>query len=76
MTVTATGTPSGGVVALEGSLDGSNYVALGSAVTVSSAGTTQVTVTNALVRFLRGHVTTAISGTGSPTVTVSVGLNG
>jgi hypothetical protein len=72
--VTTSAGVSAGSVQLQGSLDGTNYFLLGSAVTTSAASTTtQVTVTNALVRFVRANVATLISG-GS--VTVSVGVNG
>jgi hypothetical protein len=73
-TVTTSAGVSAGSVQLTGSLDGTNYYLLGSAVTTSAASTTTaVTVTNALVRYVRANVATMISG---GTVTVSVGLYG
>jgi hypothetical protein len=70
---TSTGVSAGSVV-LEGSLDGVNYVTLGSAVTTSAASTTSTVVaTNAFVRFVRARVATAITG---GTVSASVGLSG
>ena len=74
MSVTTSTGVSAGDVQLEGSLDGINYFALGSAVSTATASTTtQLTVTSAFCRFVRANITTAITG---GTVTVSVGLNG
>jgi hypothetical protein len=73
MQVLAAGSPTAGSVQLQGSLDGVSWFNLGSAVTTSAAGVSQVTVTNALTRFARANVATAISG---GTVTVFVSLNG
>jgi hypothetical protein len=71
MTVTTSSGVSAGSVVLEGSLDGVNYVTLGSPVTTSAASTTyQVTSTSALVRFVRARVATGITG---GTVSASVG---
>jgi len=77
MAVTASAGVASGDVQLEGSLDGVNFFNLGSAVSTTTASTTTaVTVTNALVRFVRAAITTVIAGTETSTVTVSVGCNG
>jgi hypothetical protein len=74
LAVTTSAGTTGGVVALQGSLDGTNFYALGSPVTTSTASTTTaVLVQNAYARYIRAAITTAIAG---GTVTVSVGLNG
>jgi hypothetical protein len=65
---------SAGSVALQGSLDGTNWFSLGSAVTTSAASTTtQVVVSSAFSRYVRANVATAITG---GTVTASVGVSG
>jgi type 1 fimbria pilin len=76
MSTTLSSTATGGAIQLEASLDGVNFWAVGSAVTPTSAGTSATTQTNVFARYFRAHVTTAIAGTGSPTVTVSVGVSG
>jgi hypothetical protein len=74
MAVTISAGVSAGSVQLQGSLDNQNWFSLGSAVSTTTASTTTaVTVTNALARFVRANVATAITG---GTVTVSVGVNG
>jgi len=73
-TVTTSAGTSAGSVVLEGSLDGTDFVTLGSAVTTSAASTTySVTATNSLMRYLRLRVATAITG---GTVSGWVGLSG
>lgn len=73
-TVTTSSGVTAGSVVLEGSLDGTNYVTLGSAVTTSAASTTYtVAATNVFMRFVRARVATAITG---GTVSAWVGLNG
>ncbi|WP_141120200.1 DUF6385 domain-containing protein [Mycobacterium malmoense] len=72
-TTTSTGV-SAGAVQLQGSLDGTNWFNLGSAVSTTAASTTtQTVVSNAYARYVRAAITTAITG-GS--VTVSVGVSG
>lgn len=72
--VTTSSGVSAGDVQLEGSLDGANWYALGSAVSTSTASSTSATVvTDSLFRYVRAAVTTAITG---GTVTVSVGVSG
>jgi hypothetical protein len=61
-TVTTSAGVSAGSVVLEGGLDGTNFVTLGSAVTTSSASTTYtVAATNVFMRYVRARVTTAIT---------------
>ena len=72
--VTTSAGVSAGDVQLEGSLDGTNWYSLGSAVSTSAASTTTAAVvTDQLFRYVRAAVTTAITG---GTVTVSVGVSG
>lgn len=70
--VVTTGSPSGCEVALEGSLDGSNFFAL-STTDDTSAGDCTASVmwhtTNRPVRWIRGNVT-ALSGGTTPTVRI------
>jgi hypothetical protein len=74
MSVTTSSGVSAGSVQLQGSLDGTNWFALGSPVTTSAASTTTpVIVTGTAVRFVRANVATAITG---GTVLASVGLSG
>jgi hypothetical protein len=74
ISITTSAGVTGGVVALQGSLDGVNFYTLGSPTTTSTASTTTaVLVQNAYARFVRAAITTAIV---SGTVTVSVGVNG
>jgi hypothetical protein len=74
MSVTTSSGVSAGSVQMQGSFDGANYFALGSAVTTSAASTTtQVVVSSGFTRFVRANIATAITG---GTVTVSVGLYG
>jgi hypothetical protein len=75
ISITTSAGVTGGVVALQGSLDNANWYALGSPTTTSTASTTTaVLVQNAYARFVRAAITTAIAGGG--TVTCSVGVNG
>jgi hypothetical protein len=72
--VTTSAGVSAGSVALQGSLDGTNWYALGSAVTTSAASTTTaVIVTGTAARFVRANAATTITG---GTVSASVGLSG
>jgi hypothetical protein len=66
---------SAGSVQLQGSLDGTNWYNLGSAVSTTTASTvfTPVIVTATAARFVRANVATAITG---GTVSASVGLSG
>lgn len=74
LTVTTSAGTSAGSVVLEGSLDGANYVTLGSAVTTSAASTTYTVVAaNTYMRYVRARVATGIT---AGTVTAWVGLNG
>lgn len=73
MQVTAAGSPTAGAVQLQGSLDGTAWYPLGSAQTITTAGTTVTVVTNSATRFARASVTTAIAG---GTVAATVGLAG
>jgi hypothetical protein len=75
MVVTSSAGVSAGSVQLQGSLDGTNWYSLGSAVTTSTASTTfaPVVVTGAFTRYVRANIATAITG---GTVTVTVGING
>jgi hypothetical protein len=73
MVVTASAGTTAGSVQLQGSLDNTNWYSLGSAVSTTTAATTQVTVTTAFSRYVRANVATAISG---GTVTVLVGVSG
>ena len=74
MTVTTTAGASAGDVQLQGSLDGTNFVNLGSAVSTTAASTTTaVVVQTAFVRYVRASITTPITG---GQVNVSVGVSG
>jgi hypothetical protein len=73
-TVSSSGGTSAGSVVLEGSLDGTNYFTLGSAVTTSAASTTYtVAATNVFVRYVRARVATSIT---AGTITAWVSLSG
>jgi hypothetical protein len=62
-TVTTSAGVSAGSVVLEGSLDGANFVTLGSAISTTAATTTYtVAATNVFMRFVRARVATAITG--------------
>jgi hypothetical protein len=72
LTVTTSTGVSAGSVVLEGSLDGTNFVTLGSAVTTATASTTYtVASTSSFMRFVRARVATSITG-GSVTACVSL----
>ena len=74
ITVTTSAGVTAGSVVLGGSLDGTNYVGLGSAISTTSASTTYALVaTNAFVRYVRARVATAITG---GTISASVGVSG
>ena len=74
MVVTTSAGVSAGSVQCQGSLDGTNWFSLGSAVSTSAASTTtQVVVTSAFTRFVRAKIATTITG---GTITATVGLNG
>jgi hypothetical protein len=75
MVVVSSAGVSAGSVQLQGSLDGTNWFSLGSAVTTSTASTVfaPVVVTNALTRFVRANVATAITG---GTISATVGVSG
>jgi hypothetical protein len=75
MVVTSSSGVSAGAVTLQGSLDGTNWFALGSAVSTSSASTTftPVVQTGVLVRFVRAAITTTITG---GTISAAVALSG
>jgi hypothetical protein len=74
LSVTTSAGVSAGSVALQGSLDGTNWYALGSPVTTSAASTTTaVIVAGTAARFARANVATTITG---GTVSASVGLSG
>ncbi|HZY60578.1 MAG TPA: hypothetical protein VFE56_12500 [Candidatus Binataceae bacterium] len=74
MVVTTSAGVSAGSVRLQGSLDGTNWFSLGSAVSTTAASTTtQVVVTGAYARYVRANVATAITG---GTVAASVGVSG
>jgi hypothetical protein len=64
MVVTSSAGVSAGAVQLAGSLDGTNWFNLGSAVSTSTASTTfaPVVISNQPVRYLRTQITTAITG--------------
>ena len=73
-TVTTSAGVTAGSVVLEGSIDGTNYVTLGSAISTTAASTTYtVAATNVFVRYARLRVATAITG---GTVSGAVGLHG
>jgi hypothetical protein len=63
--VVTTGSPTGAEIALEGSLDGTNWFDLSGSQTVTS--TTMFHVVNRLVKFIRFNLTT-LTGGSSPTV--------
>src|SRR5271156_2966813 len=73
MVVTTSSGVSAGSVQMQGSLDGTNWFSVGSAVTTSAASTTtQVTSTSAFARFVRAKIATTITG---GTVTAAVGVS-
>ena len=73
-TFTTSAGTTAGACQLFGSLDGVNYVALGSPVTTATASTTFTQVVqNCFMRYVRAQVTTTITG---GTVSASVGLSG
>ena len=76
MVVTTSGTVTSGAVALQVSLDGSNWVtAPGAGATVSplsaSAPVTLAVASNVCARYVRANVTTTIGGGGTITAVVS-----
>lgn len=75
MVVNSSAGVSAGAVQLQGSLDGTAWFDLGSAVSASSASTVfdPVVETGVYVRYVRAAVTTAITG---GTVSATVGLHG
>jgi hypothetical protein len=75
MVVSSSAGVSAGSVQLQGSLDGTNWYSLGSAVSTSSASTvfTPVVVSSAYSRYVRANVATGITG---GTITALVGLSG
>jgi hypothetical protein len=75
MVVNSSAGVSAGSVQLQGSLDGTNWFNLGSAMSTSTASTvfTPVVETDIFVRFIRANIATAITG---GTVTAVVGLSG
>lgn len=75
MVVNSSAGVSAGAVQLQGSLDGTNWFSLGSAVSTTTASTVfaPVVETGAYVRYVRAAVTTAITG---GTVSATVGLHG
>jgi hypothetical protein len=73
-TFTTSAGTSAGACQLFGSLDGVNFVALGSPVTTATASTTFTQVAqNCFVRFVRAQVTTTVVG---GTVSAMVGVSG
>jgi hypothetical protein len=75
MVVVSSAGVSAGSVQAQGSLDGTNWFSLGSAVSTSTASTvfTPVVVTGAAFRFIRANVATAITG---GTISATVGVSG
>lgn len=74
MSTTTSAGVSAGNVQLQGSLDGTNWFNLGSALSTTSASTTtQTVVSSAYARFIRAAITATITG---GTVTVSVAASG
>src|SRR5271168_1492460 len=72
ISVTTTAGVSAGAVQLQGSLDGTNFFNLGSAISTTAASTTtQTVVSSAYARYFRAAISTAITG-GS--VSASVGV--
>jgi hypothetical protein len=73
MVVTTSAGVTGGVVQLQGSLDGTNWFNLPgtSSVTTSAASTTTAATATCAARFIRAAVTTAITG---GTVSAVVGM--
>jgi hypothetical protein len=74
LSVTTSAGVTAGDVQLEGSLDGTHWFNLGSALSTTAASTTtQTVVSSAYARYVRAAITTAITG---GTVTASVGVAG
>jgi hypothetical protein len=73
--VNTVGSPTAGVVALQGSLDSVGWFALASTANIVAAGTTATVSTATPFRYLRAQITTAIAGTGA-SATALVGASG
>jgi hypothetical protein len=74
ITVTTSAGVSAGAVGLFGSLDGVNYVQLGSPISTTAASTTYTAVaTNVFMRWVRAAVTATVVG---GTISASVGVSG
>jgi hypothetical protein len=72
-TVTTSAGVSAGTVVLEGSLDGTNYVSLGSSISTTAATTTYTAAAaSVFVRYVRCRVSVAITG---GTISAWVGLH-
>lgn len=65
-----------GVVQLQGSLDGSNWVQLGTTVTLTAAGTSLVSVSGIPMRFVRGVISTTVVGGSVTGWVTSAGVDG
>jgi hypothetical protein len=72
-TFTASAGTTAGACQLFGSLDGVNYVALGSPVTTAAPGTFTQVAQNCFMRYIRPQVTTTVVG---GTVSASIGFSG
>jgi hypothetical protein len=74
ITVTTSAGVTAGSVTLQGSLDGVNYVNIGTAISTTTASTTSTSVaSNVFMRYVRAAVITAITG---GTVSASIGVSG
>jgi hypothetical protein len=75
MVVNSSAGVSAGSVQMQGSIDGTNWVNIGSAVSTTTANTVfpPVVATSQFVRYVRANIATPITG---GTVSASVGANG
>lgn len=65
LVVQTTGTITGGVIVIQGSVDGVNWFNMGAGITLTAAGTFQFTSVSAPIPFIRAAITTAVTGGGS-----------
>lgn len=70
MFILVNGTVTSGVVDLQVSHDGTNWVKISSSATLATGVNQQLTLSNAAFRYARGVVSTAVGGGGSVTATI------
>lgn len=70
MFILVNGTVTGGVVDLQVSQDGTNWVKISSSATLGTGVNQQLTLSNAAFQYARGVVSTAVTGGGTVTATL------